>query len=207
MRPTSRWRSSRIHQHPEVRAHLRSERKYNVAADWRPSQVWQVPAENRCRRGAKVKPRSPIFRIERTSYATGSFLQSIKKSCIIGRSVQFVDPTGPTVFLLALLTHIHGPVQAAMSFFPNGPSYRLSALALVDAENFESIGRRLRLETNCIAELTILHESPLVGARSESLPCAPLLIRPVIEYCRCVEVSRREDWVCRRSATHRAVAG
>jgi GntR family transcriptional regulator len=48
------------------------ERKYDVPLIEAEYQLDAVAAENEVARALKVKPRSPIFRIERTSYSTGS---------------------------------------------------------------------------------------------------------------------------------------
>jgi len=48
------------------------ERKYDVPLIEAEYKLDAVAAENEVARALKVKPRSPIFRIERTSYTTGS---------------------------------------------------------------------------------------------------------------------------------------
>src|SRR6266403_294735 len=48
------------------------ERKYDVPLIEAEYKLDAVAAENEVARALKVKPRSPIFRIERTSYSTGS---------------------------------------------------------------------------------------------------------------------------------------
>src|SRR5467141_1164497 len=66
------------------------ERKYNVALIEAEYKLDAVPAETDVAAALKVKPRSPIFRIERTSYSTGRRPVDYEKLHYRGDLVQFV---------------------------------------------------------------------------------------------------------------------
>src|SRR5258707_11899936 len=66
------------------------ERKYDVPLIEAEYKLDAVAAENEVARALKVKPRSPIFRIERTSYSTGSRPVDYETLHYRGDLVQFV---------------------------------------------------------------------------------------------------------------------
>ncbi len=66
------------------------ERKYDVPLIEAEYKLDAVAAENEVARALKVKPRSPIFRIERTSYSTGSRPVDYETLYYRGDLVQFV---------------------------------------------------------------------------------------------------------------------
>ena len=59
----------------------RSERKYDVPLIEAEYKLDAVPAEAEVAAALRVKQRSPIFRIERTSYSRQAAVQSITKGC------------------------------------------------------------------------------------------------------------------------------
>ena len=66
------------------------ERKYNIPLIEAEYKLDAVAAEKEVARALKMKPRSPIFRIERTSYSTGSRPVDYEKLHYRGDLVQFV---------------------------------------------------------------------------------------------------------------------
>jgi GntR family transcriptional regulator len=66
------------------------ERKYDVPLIEAEYKLDAVAAENDVARALKVKPGSPIFRIERTSYSTGSRPIDYERLHYRGDLVQFV---------------------------------------------------------------------------------------------------------------------
>jgi GntR family transcriptional regulator len=66
------------------------ERKYDIPLIEAEYKLDAVAAENDVARALKVKPRSPIFRIERTSYSTGSRPIDYETLYYRGDLVQFV---------------------------------------------------------------------------------------------------------------------
>ena len=93
MRPISRWRSARKSSPHNLKVEpifSLLERKYNVALIEAEYKLDAVAAENDVAAALKVKPRSPIFRIERTSYSTGRRPVDYEKLHYRGDLVQFV---------------------------------------------------------------------------------------------------------------------
>jgi GntR family transcriptional regulator len=66
------------------------ERKYDVPLIEAEYKLDAVAAENEVAGSLKVKPGSPIFRIERTSYSTGSRPVDYETLCYRGDLVRFV---------------------------------------------------------------------------------------------------------------------